>query len=68
MPKIIKHRRRKALTIMFFPILVLVGVIGWFMYSLGSRKQKSNIKPRPSQNDYITFLPRVIELSQEIEN
>jgi len=66
-PKIFKRKRNKALTVMFLPILIFVGFIGWCMYSIGSRKPKRSVKSKSTQNDYVTFLPNVLEEPQEIE-
>jgi len=52
---------------MFLPILIFVGFIGWCMYSIGSRKPKRSVKSKSTQNDYVTFLPNVLEEPQEIE-
>ena len=63
-----KHKRSKAMTILFLPIGIFIFIAGWFMYIIGDKKRKGTIQVKPSKEDNITLLPIVPEEEQNIRN
>jgi hypothetical protein len=54
---------------MLLPALILIGVMGWFMYSIDNNRKPTRRKPthrRPAEKDNVTLLPIIFEEQQEI--
>jgi hypothetical protein len=62
-----KHKRNRALIALFFPVAVVLFLIGWSLSWIGSQQQpsKTHVKP-PKDNVHIGAI--VLEEPQEIAN
>jgi heme/copper-type cytochrome/quinol oxidase subunit 2 len=60
-----KRKRSKAMTIMLLPMLIVIFIIGWFMYCMGDQKRSDKIQHKPPKKDYVTIMPIVFEEPQE---
>jgi len=57
---------------MLLPVLVLIGALGWILYTLGSAPKTTNkpvVKTQKTQKqDSIAFIPTIIEEEDKIIN
>jgi len=51
--------------IMLLPMLIVIFIIGWFMYWMGDQKRSDKIQHKPPKKDYVTIIPIVFEEPQE---
>lgn len=69
-----KRKRNKAMIIMLLPMLIVIFIIGWFMYWMGDEKRTDKIQHKPPkqqkqpEKDNVTIMPIVFEEPQEIPN
>jgi preprotein translocase subunit YajC len=69
-----KRKRNKTMTIMLLPMLIVIFIIGWFIYWMGDEKRSDKIQHKlPKQHeqpekDNVTILPIIFEEPQEITN
>jgi len=71
-PRQVNHKRSRSLVIMLLPILVLIGAIGWMLFTLGSTHKTTDKPVRKTQEtkkqDNITFIPTIVEEEDKIIN
>jgi heme/copper-type cytochrome/quinol oxidase subunit 2 len=66
-----KRKRSRTMTIMLLPALIVIFIIGWFMYCMGDQKRTDKIQRKPPkqhkspEKDYVTIMPIVFEEPQE---
>lgn len=62
-----KHKRSKALTVLFFPITIIIFLIGWSLSWIGTQKQprKTHVEPK-KDNAYLEAI--TLEELTEISN
>jgi len=69
-----KRKRNKTMTIMLLPMLIVIFIIGWFMYWMGDEKRSTKTQHKPPkqheqpEKDNVTILPIIFEEPQEITN
>ncbi len=51
--------------IMLLPALIVIFIIGWFMYWMGDQKRSDKIQRKQPKKDYVTIMPIVFEEPQE---
>ena len=61
-----KRKRSKTLTILLFPVLAIIFIIGFCMYYIGDReKPKTKTASKQSNKDDISILPIILEEQEE---
>ena len=63
-----KRKRSKAMRIVLLPVLMIIFIIGWFMYLMGDRKRSDKIQHKTPKKDNVTIMPVVVEEPQETRN
>jgi len=63
-----RRKRGKAITIMLLPLVVIMFVVGWCLYWIGSQKRTGKAQRKPAEKEHVTIMPIVFEENQEIVN
>jgi hypothetical protein len=53
---------------MLLPALIVIFIIGWFMYWMGDQKRSDKIQHKPPKKDNVTIMPIAFEEPQEKRN
>ncbi len=62
------HRRNRAVTLLFLPVLVVVWLVGWSLYWVGGRKDRERLeKKMERKEDHVMLIPAGA-VEQENEN
>jgi len=53
-----RHRRNRAITLLFLPVLVVVWLVGWSLFWVGGRRDRERPKSKMEpKEDHITLIP-----------
>jgi len=66
----VKTKRNRAIGLLFFPLFVMIGFIGWCMYAMdgkGKPKQKTTNPKLKAEKENVTLMPIVFEEQKEQE-
>jgi Tfp pilus assembly protein PilO len=54
--------------IMLLPALIVIFLIGWFMYWIDNQDERDKTQRKPPKKDNVTLMPIIFEERQEIVN
>ena len=61
-------RKRNRLVLVLLPALIFIFFMGWSMYWIGDKKRPQKMKTKTLEKDPVTFMPIVLEETQEVIN
>jgi hypothetical protein len=67
-----RRQRSKTLVVMLLPVLIIIGIMGLFLYLMGNQNdhtsKKVHHRVNQTKGDNVTFVPVIYEDNAEIIN